>query len=162
VFAVPPKGRYQKKQKYISFRGRKTMKSQVPFTFGPVPNSIELFKEVADAVQVYLDMLYTCDAALADTVFHEQAQLCTLENGAPLFRSVAEYQAILRGRTSPASTGAAREEHLVTIDLSSPTQAMVKVQMRIGQAVFSDYLTLLKAGQQWRIVSKTYYRVELS
>jgi hypothetical protein len=39
---------------------------------------------------------------------------------------------------------------------------MVKVQMRIGQAVFSDYLTLLKAGQQWRIVSKTYYRVELS
>src|ERR1700744_4754139 len=103
-----------------------TINSQASFTFGPVPNSVELFKEVADAVQVYLDMLYTGDAALAETVFHEQAQLCTIENGAPLFRSVAEYREILKGRKSPSSLGAKREEHLVTIDLSSPTQALVK------------------------------------
>jgi hypothetical protein len=44
------------------------MNSQVPFTFGPIPNSIELFKEVADAVQVYLDMLYTGDADRVDQV----------------------------------------------------------------------------------------------
>lgn len=138
------------------------MNSQAPFTFGPVPDSIELFKEVADAVQVYLDMLYTCDATLADAVFHERAQLCTIEDGAPLFRSVAEYREILRGRTSPSSMGAEREEHLVTIDLSSSTQAMVKVLSRVNQSVFSDYLTMLKLAQEWRIVSKTYYRVALS
>ena len=137
------------------------MNSQPPFTFGPVPKSIELFREIADAVQVYLDMLYTGDAALADSVFHERAQLCTIENGSPLFRSVAEYREVLRGRASPSSTGAAREEHLVTIDLSSPTQAMVKVQMRIGQSVISDYLVMFKLGQKWRIVAKTYYRVVL-
>lgn len=137
------------------------MNSQLPFTFGPVPDSIELFKEVAGAVQVYLDMLYTGDAALAEAVFHERAQLCTIENGAPLFRSVAEYREVLRGRKSPSSMGAEREEHLVTIDLSSPTQAMVKVQMRINQSVISDYLTMFKLGQEWRIASKTYYRVDL-
>jgi hypothetical protein len=134
----------------------------MPFTFGPVPNSIELFKEIADAIQVYLDMLYTGDVALADAVFHERAQLCTIENGAALFRSVSEYREILRGRKSPSSMGAKREEHLVTIDLSSPTQALVKVQMRLNQAVISDYLTLFKLAEEWRIVSKTYYRVELS
>jgi hypothetical protein len=138
------------------------MNSQAPFTFGPVPNSIELFKEVADAVQVYLDMLYTGDAALVDAVFHERAQLCTIENSAPLFRSVAEYREVLRGRKSPSSMGSEREEHLVTIDLSSPTQAMVKVQMRVNQSVISDYLTMFKLAQEWRIVSKTYYRVDLS
>ena len=137
------------------------MNSQPPFTFGPVPKSIELFREIADAVQVYLDMLYTGDAGLVDSVFHERAQLCTIENGSPLFRSVAEYREVLRGRASPSSTGAAREEHLVTIDLSSPTQAMVKVQMRIGQSVISDYLVMFKLGQKWRIVAKTYYRVVL-
>src|ERR1700744_4414690 len=89
----------------------KAMSSRMPFTFGPVPNSIELFKEVADAVQVYLDMLYHGDVALVDVVFLERAQLCTLENGAPTFRSVAEYREILRGRKSPAAMGAAREEH---------------------------------------------------
>jgi hypothetical protein len=137
------------------------MNSQAPFTFGPVPNSIELFKEIADAVQVYLDMLYTGDVALIDAVFHERTQLCTVENGAPLFRSVAEYREILGGRKSPSQLGATREEHLVTIDLSSPTQAMVKVQMRINQSVISDYLTMFKLAQEWRIVSKTYYRVDL-
>jgi hypothetical protein len=137
------------------------MSSQVPFTFGPVPNSIELFKEVVDTVQVYLDMLYKGDAALVDTVFHEQAQLCTIENGAAVFRSVAQYREILKGRKSPESLGAPREEHLVTIDLSSPTQAMIKVQMRLNQAVISDYLTMFKLGQEWRIAAKTYYRVEL-
>ena len=57
------------------------MNSQLPFTFSPIPKSVELFKEVADAVQVYLEMLYTGDVALVDTVFHERAQLCTIENG---------------------------------------------------------------------------------
>ena len=137
------------------------MSTQAPFTFGPVPNSIELFKEVADAVQVYLDMLYHGDIALVDVVFHERAQLCAIENGAPLFRSVAEYREVLRGRKSPAEMGAPREEHLVTLDLSSPTQAMVKVQMRINQSVISDYLTMFKLEEDWCIASKTYYRVEL-
>src|ERR1700761_8543017 len=139
-----------------------TMNSQLPFTFGPIPRSVELFKEIANAVQVYLDMLYTGDVVLVDAVFHERAQLCTMENGEPQFRSVAEYREVLRGRASPSSMGAEREEHLVTIDLSSPTQAMVKVQMRINQSVISDYLTMFKLKQEWRIVSKTYYRVVLS
>ena len=138
------------------------MNSQLPFTFSPIPKSVELFKEVADAVQVYLEMLYTGDVALVDTVFHERAQLCTIENGEPQFLSVAEYRDVLRGRASPSSTGAKREEHLITIDLSSPTQAMIKVQMRIGQAVISDYLTMFKLAQGWRIASKTYYRVVLT
>jgi hypothetical protein len=131
-------------------------------TFSPIANSIELFKEVADAVQVYLDMLYTGDVALTDVVFHERAQLCTMENGAAVFRSVAEYRAILGGRKSPSALGAGRAEHLVTIDLSAPTQASIKVQMQINQAVISDYLTMFKMGGEWRIVSKTYYRDEVS
>jgi hypothetical protein len=138
-----------------------TLDSPLPFTFSPISGSLELFKEVADAVQVYLDMLYTGDLALVEAVFHERAQLCTIEHGNPQFRSVEEYRGVLRGRASPSSKGAKREEQLVTIDLSSPSQAMIKVQMRIHQAVISDYLTMFKLAQGWRIVSKTYYRVEL-
>ena len=38
---------------------------------------------------------------------------------------------------------------------------MIKVQMRLNQSVISDYLTMFKLAQEWRIVAKTYYRVEL-
>ncbi|WP_169746975.1 nuclear transport factor 2 family protein [Edaphobacter aggregans] len=138
------------------------MTSKAALTFGPVSNSIELFKEIADAVQVYLDMLYTCNPELVTAIFHDRAQLCTIENEAPLFRTVEEYREVVRARISPESLGAEREEHVVTIDLSSPTQAMIKVQMRVNQSVFSDYLTMFKLGKEWRIVAKTYYRVELS
>jgi hypothetical protein len=46
--------------------------------------------------------------------------------------------------------------------LSLTTQALVKVQMRLNQSVTSDYLTVFKLEREWRFVSKTYYRVELT
>ena len=46
-----------------------------------------------------------------------------------------------------------------SIDLSAPTQALIKLQVLIGQAEFIDYLTLLRGEDGWRIVSKTYHRL---
>lgn len=129
-------------------------------TFGPVAGSPTLFRELADTVQLYLDLPYTCDMALVEEVFHAGAQLCTLERDEPLYRSVAEYREVLRNRVSPESQGAAREEHLVSIDLSSSTQAMVKVQMRVNQHLFSDYLVFFRFRESWKVVAKTFYRIE--
>jgi hypothetical protein len=137
------------------------MSENTSFTFAPVAGSPTLFKELADAVQLYLDLLYTCNVALVEQVFHEGAQLCTLEGDEPFYRSVSDYREVLRNRVSPESQGATRQEHLVSIDLSSATQAMVKVQMRINQYMFSDYLIFFRSHQSWRIVAKTFHRTEV-
>jgi hypothetical protein len=46
--------------------------------------------------------------------------------------------------------------------LALTTQALVKVQMRLNQSAISDYPTVFKLEREWRIMSKTYYRVELT
>lgn len=138
------------------------MAQQNGFTVGPISGSPTRFKEISDAVQLYLDLLYTCDVSLLNRVFHEGAQLCTLEDGKPLYRSIPEYREVLRTRMSPQSQGATRQEHLVNIDLASETQAMVKVQMRVNQFFFSDYLVFFRMAGEWRIVAKTYHRTEVT
>jgi len=138
------------------------MSENAMLTFSPVADSPTLLKQLADAVQLYLDLLYTCNDALVEHVFHEGAHLCTLEGNEPFYRSVSEYRDVLRHRVSPESQRASRQEHLVCIDLSSATQAMVKVQMLINQHVFSDYLIFFRFNESWRIVAKTSYRTEVS
>jgi hypothetical protein len=121
----------------------------------------QTFHDLADVAQRYFDLIYTGDMSLYDQLFHPEARLFILENGAPTTRSSAEYRALLAGRQPPEATGAPREDQVHTIDLTSPTQALIKLQLRIGQNGFIDYLTLLKVEAGWRIVSKTYHRAEL-
>jgi len=118
------------------------------------------FRELLNVARHYLDMLYTCDPGQVDSIFHESARLCTLESGRPVFRTVSEYKDVLRSRIPPSSNNASRDEQLVTLDLSSPSQALIKLKVRINELVFIDYLTLAKVGPDWRIVSKTYHRLE--
>jgi hypothetical protein len=68
-----------------------------------------------------LDMLYACDPEMVDGHFHETSQLRTLELGRPVFRSVHEYKAVPRARTSPRSLDEPREEQPITPDPSSPS-----------------------------------------
>jgi hypothetical protein len=116
--------------------------------------------EVAALAQLYFDLIYRGDLALFDRVFSPRAQLAALEEGAVTVRSAQEYLAMLAGRPSPESSGAPREEEVIAIDLASHTQAFLKVRVRINQAVFVDYLTLLRGEDGWRIVSKTYHRLD--
>lgn len=119
----------------------------------------ESFRALADATQYYLDMLYACDADMVDRIFHAHAQLCTIENGVAVFRSVEEYKGVLRARVAPRSRGAPRADEPITFDVATPSQAFIKVKVRINDMVFIDYLTLFRFAEGWRIVSKTYQRL---
>jgi hypothetical protein len=123
--------------------------------------SAEAFGELAQTAQRYFDMIYNGDMSLFDTVFHSDARLFTIENGEPVFRSLDDYRTILSQRTSPAALGAPREDELIAIDVASPTQALIKLKLRIDQAAFLDYLTLLRVNDGWRIVSKTYHKMDV-
>jgi Putative lumazine-binding len=119
----------------------------------------DAFRELGEAAQFYLDMLYACDPEMVDGIFHPRAQLCTPEDGSLVFRSVEVYKEVLRGRVSPKSKGAPREDQLITLDLATPTVGSIKVKMRINDLVFIDYLSMVKVDVGWRIVAKTYQRL---
>ena len=117
--------------------------------------------EVDDIANRYFDLVYTNDLAILDRIFDGNAHLYGRnEAGEVLLWPIARYRAVLASRQSPQKLGAPREQEILARDFASPTQAFVKVRVRINALVFVDYLTLIKLASGWKIVSKTYQVVD--
>jgi hypothetical protein len=71
--------------------------------------------------------------------------------------SAQKFKDVLAGRPSPKAIGAPREEEILLMDMASPTQALVKVRVRISAVVFVDYLTYHCVDGDWLVTSKAYH-----
>lgn len=109
------------------------------------------------AVQRYFDLMYDCDTSRFDRVFRGTAQLHGFREGKMTMWPAADYKEILRSRQSPKTLGARREEQVLLMDFASPTQAVVKVRVRINTIVFVDYLTYHRIDGDWLITGKAYH-----
>lgn len=115
-----------------------------------------MMTDILELTKRYFDLLYTCDVARFDQVFHPNSQLQTVGTTGYAMLSAGQYKDILSKRKSPASSNAERRDEVLTIDQSSDTSALVKVRALINGTQYCDYLSLLKVDGQWRIASKVY------
>jgi Putative lumazine-binding len=115
-------------------------------------------EELTDAVQLYLDLMYDCDVGKFDKVFAATSQLHGFREGQMTCWPAAQYKEVLAGRKSPRALGAPRQEQVLLLDFTSPTQALAKVRVRIHDMVFVDYLSYHKVDGRWLITSKAYHR----
>jgi Putative lumazine-binding len=112
---------------------------------------------LVDLVRQYFEVVFTNNLTLFDKTFHERAQLSGIAGGALVVWSAQQYREVLEKRASPKSLGAPREEQILQLDLASSTHGLAKVQVRVNQTVFIDYLTMLRLdGEGWKIMSKTF------
>ena len=115
-------------------------------------------RELTEAVQLYLDLMYDGDVEKFDRVFCPTSQLHGFRDGEMTCWPAARYKEVLAGRQSPKAQGAAREEEVLLVDFASPTQALAKVRVRIGDMVFVDYLSWHRIDGAWLVTSKAYHR----
>lgn len=113
---------------------------------------------LAAAITCYLDLMYDCDVSKFEKVFHTTSQLHGFREGRMTCWPAADYKQVLKERQSPKSLGAPRDDQILLIDFASPTQALVKVRVRIDKMVFVDHLTYHRIGEAWLITSKAYHR----
>jgi hypothetical protein len=45
---------------------------------------------------------------------------------------------------------------ILFLDVSDEKAAIAKIEIKLGQKLYYDYLSLYKIGEQWKIVSKTF------
>jgi hypothetical protein len=114
-------------------------------------------QDLIQAVQRYFDLMYDGDTARFDRVFRSTAQLHGFREGQMSMWPAPQYKEILAGRPSPKSLNAPRQEEILLVDFASPTQALVKVRVRINAVVFVDYLTYHRIDGDWLITSKAYH-----
>ena len=115
-------------------------------------------RAIETAVQSYLDGLYEGDADKLASVFHPTSSLTYEEGGAltPIPRD--EWLKAVRERPSAKSRGLSRHDHILQIDLASPTMAFVKLKCALPPLFSTDYLSFLKIEGRWQVAQKVFAR----
>jgi hypothetical protein len=111
---------------------------------------------IEKVVGIYLDGLYEGDTGKLAKAFHEVSHLYSMNEGGVSDLPREQWFDFVKGRASAKSKGLPRTDRIVSIDLSGPETAFVKLECSIHPRYFTDYLTLLKLNDGWRVVSKTF------
>jgi hypothetical protein len=110
-----------------------------------------------EAVERYFSLMYDNDVSRFGEVFAPSAQLHGLRDGELNIIPAADYRKRLASRPSPQSKSAPRLQEVLLIDFASPTQAMVKVRVRIDTQQYLDYLAWHCIEGEWRITAKSFH-----
>src|SRR5437867_6284652 len=116
--------------------------------------------EIEKVLQIYFDGVYEGDTIKLSQAFHPSSRLDGVVGdgkAADLLRS--DWFKWMEINPSAKSKGSPRRDQIVSIDFSGPKTAFAKVECQIPPRYFTDYLTLLKAGGRWQVISKTYHTV---
>lgn len=115
------------------------------------------FEAVAGVIAEYFDGLYHSDTRRLAHVFHPMAQYVCATEGTLLHRTMAEYFPVVDARPAPAARGEARADRIVSIEFAGPVTARAVLSCAIGARYFTDYLTFIKEGGRWQVISKVFH-----
>lgn len=96
----------------------------------------------------------TGDAEYMKKAFHTEGNLIFIRDGTYSTRSFPEYIAGSSGK--PAADEDKRKRSIESIDIAG-NAASAKIILDYPAVRFVDYMTLLKVGGEWKIVSKVFY-----
>jgi Putative lumazine-binding len=114
-------------------------------------------QSLLDAVGRYFDLMFDGDVSRFDEVFALSAQLHGLRDGSLRRLSAQEFRNALAAGPSPKSKEAPRLQQLLLVDFASPTQALVKVRVRIDTLLYVDYLSYHCIDAAWLITAKSFH-----
>jgi putative lumazine-binding protein len=133
------------------------VKNTPPFT-AHLSRAMTTDRQQIDAVlQTYFDGVYENDRAKIAQAFHECCHLYSVREGKLVDLSRQAWFEVLAKLPSAKTEGQPRHDWIVTVDQSGPATAFAKVNCQLPPRYFTDYLTLAKLAEGWRIVSKTYH-----
>jgi hypothetical protein len=114
------------------------------------------YEDIVGALTDYFDGFYTCDVTTLQKIFHPACHLYSATDGGLVDADMENVYKRIAKRESPASRGDARIDRVLSIDKSDEGTALVKLQIAIGDKLFTDFLSLIHLDHRWQIISKTY------
>jgi len=109
------------------------------------------------ATDAYFETMFDGDLARFDHLFAPTATLHGLRDGALRVLPVGDYRNVLASTPSPKAKNAPRQQDILLLDFASPTQALVKVRVRIDQILYIDYLSFHLVAGAWRVTAKSFH-----
>ena len=111
-----------------------------------------------DAVRIplenYLKGHATGDGEYFRKAFHTEGSMIFVRDGKYMSRTFAEYIAGATGK--PAADEAKRKRWIESVEVVG-NAAVAKIILDYPSVKFTDYMTLLKIGDEWKIVNKSFF-----
>jgi hypothetical protein len=121
-----------------------------------MPNAAGELVSIGKTVQSYFEGMHHGDTARLRSVFHADAYLFGYFQGAFSRMSLDEWMTEVEGMAKPSDEGEPFDMIVVATDVTGRC-ASVKVALLYAGLRFTDYLTLLKFDDAWKIVNKAYH-----
>ncbi|VWB28942.1 hypothetical protein BLA6993_01227 [Burkholderia lata] len=109
---------------------------------------------VAALIDDYFNLAYEPKSRDFDTIFHPSCLIQWVDEGQLRTLSSQEYAALINGRQSPRSTGAPRDEAILSMAHVSDGLSTATVRVRIGSRLFNDHFVMHKIEGSWLIATK--------
>lgn len=106
--------------------------------------------------QAYFDGLYAGDADKIASVFLPSSALTQVYENDLKIVPRDEWLAAVRTRPAPKAQGLERDDLILTVDLLSPTLALVKVKCQMPPRYFTDLLNFVKLDGRWMVAQKIF------
>ena len=110
---------------------------------------------VRAALQHYLNGHATGDPEEFRKAFHPDARMTYVRDGKLIITPISEYIAGATGK--PAADEAIRKRRIASVEVKG-TAAIGRIELDYPNAFFVDYMTLLKDGDRWVIIAKSFDR----
>ena len=114
--------------------------------------------DILATVKTYLDGLFEGDTTKIRESFHPASSLFAVAADGKLVNMPREeWCRMIEGRASPKASGMIREhERILSVDITGPNTALVKLNCAIAPRFFTDYLSLIRLDGRWVVINKTF------
>jgi len=110
-------------------------------------------------IEDYFNLAYEPKSRDFNKVFHPSCLVQWLHEGQLQTISSLDYAALINGRPSPRSTGAPRDEAILSMENISDCLSTATVRVRIGSKLFNDHFVMHKVEGSWLIATKASFQV---
>lgn len=110
-------------------------------------------------IEDYFNLAYEPKSRDFNKIFHPTCLVQWVQEGQLNTLSSRDYAALINGRLSPQSTGAPRDEAILSMENISDSLSTATVRVRIGQKLFNDHFVLHKVEGSWLITTKASFVV---
>lgn len=106
-------------------------------------------------LNAYLEGHATGSGDAMRRAFHPEAKLFWIAGDTLSILTSEQYIARMSG--SPAPDEADRRRHIASIDITGDV-AVAKIELDYPTVFFTDYMTLVRIGGEWKIINKSFHR----
>ena len=111
-------------------------------------------KAIEKTIGYYFEGHATGSGDAMRKAFHPEARLFWIADGEVKTRTSEDFAAAFKGKVAPDESQRTRK--IESIDIAGDV-AIAKIVLDYPAVTFTDYMSLAKAGGEWKIVNKTFF-----